>query len=126
MSLFEKAAALQNPSAQYQMGVFAYGENPARFEDAFAWFSNAATQGHAQAQYMTGFMLLQGQGTAKSVPLAIRFFEQSAEQNDAAAQYVLGQIYTKGLGIKKDIQKGRQWLERAAENGSEAAKALLN
>ena len=70
-------------------------------------------------------MLLQGQGTEKSVPLAIRFFEQAAEQNDASAQYVLGQIYLKGLGIKADPSKGRLWLERAAENGNESARALL-
>ncbi len=120
------AAELQNPSAQYQQGTIAYADNPPRWEDAFAWFSNAATQGHAQAQYMTGFMLLQGQGTQKSVPLALRFFEQAAEQNDASAQYVLGQIYTKGLGVKKDEQTGKQWLEKAAENGNEAAQELLN
>ena len=124
-NLFAKAAELKNPAAQYQMGIFAYTENPARFEDAFAWFSNAAAQGHAQGQYMTGFMLLQGQGTNKSVPLAIRFFEQAAEQNDASAQYVLGQIYTKGLGVKRNAALGRSWLERAAENGNESAQALL-
>lgn len=124
-NLFAKAAELKNAAAQYQMGIFAYTENPARFEDAFAWFSNAAAQGHAQGQYMTGFMLLQGQGTNKSVPLAIRFFEQAAEQNDASAQYVLGQIYTKGLGVKRNAALGRSWLERAAENGNESAQALL-
>lgn len=124
--LFAKAAELKNPAAQYQMGIAAYTENPARFEDAFAWFSNAAAQGYAQAQYMTGFMLLQGQGTRKSVPLAIRFFEQAAAQNDASAQYVLGQIYTKGLGVKRNESQGRTWLERAAENGNTAAQALLN
>ena len=123
--LFAAAAELKNPAAQYQLGVFAYAEEPARLEDAFAWFSNAATQGHAQAQYMTGFMLLQGQGTQPSVPLAIRFFEQAAEQNDVSAQYVLGQIYTKGLGVKRNRRLGRIWLERAVENGSEPAKALL-
>jgi TPR repeat protein len=75
---------------------------------------------------MTGFMLLQGQGTNKSVPLAIRFFEQAAAQNDASAQYVLGQIYTKGLGVKRNESQGRAWLEKAAENGNTAAQALLN
>ncbi len=123
--LFAQAAELKNAAAQYQMGVLAYGDNPARLEDAFAWFSNAATQGHAQAQYMTGFMLMQGQGTQPSVPLAIRFFEQAAEQNDPSAQYVLGQIYTKGLGVKKNPSAGRNWLERAAENGNEQARTLL-
>ncbi len=120
-----RAAELQNPAAQYQLGSMSYSEEPPRLEDAFAWFSNAATQGHAQAQYMTGFMLLQGQGTQKSVPLALRFFEQAAQQNDASAQYVLGQIYLKGLGVRKDEKTGRNWLERAAENGNTSAQTLL-
>lgn len=124
-ALLAQAAQLQNPSAQYQLGTVAYTEEPPRLEDAFAWFSNAATQGHAQAQYMTGFMLLQGQGSQKSVPLALHFFEQAAQQNDASAQYVLGQIYTKGIGVTPDEPTGRQWMERAAENGNEAAKAWL-
>ena len=120
-----KAAELKNPQAQYLLGEYAYTDNPSRFEDAFAWFSNAAAQGHIKAQYMTGFMLLQGQGTAKSVPLAIRFFEQAAEQNDPSAQYVLGQIYLKGLGVRRSPRRGRAWLERAVENGSEPAKQML-
>ena len=124
-NLFAKAAELKNPAAQYQMGIMAYTENPARFEDAFAWFSNAAAQGNAQAQYMTGFMLLQGQGTKASVPLAIHFFEQAAQQEDASAQYVLGQIFTKGLGVKKNTAKGREWLEKAAANGNTSAQTLL-
>ncbi len=120
-----KAAELKNPQAQYLLGEAAYTDQPARMEDAFAWFSNAAAQGHVKAQYMTGFMLLQGQGTAKSVPLAIRFFEQAAEQNDPSAQYVLGQIYLKGLGVRRSPRQGRAWLERAVENGSEPAKEML-
>lgn len=120
-----KAAELKSPQAQYLLGESAYTDEPARLEDAFAWFSNAAAQGHVKAQYMTGFMLLQGQGTAKSVPLAIRFFEQAAEQNDPSAQYVLGQIYLKGLGVRRSPRQGRAWLERAVENGSEPAKEML-
>ena len=120
-----KAAELKDPQAQYLLGEQAYTDQPARLEDAFAWFSNAAAQGHSQAQYMTGFMLLQGQGTPPSVPLALRFFEQAADQENNAAQYVLGQVYLKGLGVKRSPRKGRAWLERAAQNGSEAAQALL-
>ena len=120
-----KAAELKNPQAQYMLGESAYTDNPPRMKDAFAWFSNAAAQGHVKAQYMTGFMLLQGQGTAKSVPLAIRFFEQAAQQNDPSAQYVLGQIYLKGLGVRRSSRQGRAWLERAVENGSEPAKEML-
>lgn len=125
MELFGAAAQAKNPDAQYTLGTFAYGANPPKYEDAFAWFSNAAAGGSAQAQYMTGFMLMQGQGTNLSVPLAVKFFRDAAEQNYVAAQYVLGQIYWKGLGVPADKKAGEEWLQRAADNGNESAKALL-
>ena len=74
---------------------------------------------------MTGFMLMQGQGTNLSVPLAVKFFRDAAEQNHVAAQYVLGQVYWKGLGVPADKKAGGEWLKRAADNGNESAKALL-
>ena len=126
MELLSAAAQAKNPDAQYQFGALAYGANPPKYEDAFAWFSNAAAAGQPQAQYMTGFLLMQGQGTPKSVPLAIDFFRKAAEQNHTAAQYVLGQIYWKGLGVAVDKKQGEQWLRRAADGGSEPAKALLS
>lgn len=125
MELLGAAAQAKNPDAQYLFGTMAYGANPPKYEDAFAWFSNAAAGGQAQGQYMTGFMLMQGQGTNKSVPMAIDFFRNAAEQNHTAAQYVLGQIYWKGLGVPVNKKEGEQWLRRAADAGNEAAKALL-
>lgn len=123
--LLAQAAELKDPAAQYQLGEFAYMDSTPQYADAFAWFSNAATQGYAPAQYMTGFMLLQGQGTAKSVPLAVRFFTQAADQNYADAQFVLGQLYLKGLGVKKSRKRGRAWLEKATQNGNQEAANLL-
>ena len=125
LQFYAAAAALKNPAAQYYLGTRSYENQPANFYDAFAWFSNAAEQGHPAAQYMTGFMLLQGQGTQKSLPLAVEFFRRSAEQNHAPAQYVLGQMYLKGLGVKQNKDTARRWLESAAANGNQAAQALL-
>ncbi len=126
LELLGAAAQAKNPSAQYALGERAYKAEPANYQDAFAWFSNAAEGGLAQAQYMTGFMLMQGQGTERSVPLAIEFFKKAANQNDTAAQYVLGQIYWKGLGVPKDKKEGRAWLEKASAGGNLAARELLN
>lgn len=126
LELLGAAAQAKNPSAQYALGERAYKAEPANYQDAFAWFSNAAEGGLAQAQYMTGFMLMQGQGTDLSVPLAIEFFKKAANQNDTAAQYVLGQIYWKGLGVPKNKKEGRAWLEKASAGGNLAARELLN
>lgn len=126
MELLASAAEQKYPAAQYALGEKAYKAEPPNYQDAFAWFSNAAAGGLAQAQYMTGFMLAQGQGTERSVPLAVKFFRDAAEQNHVAAQYVLGQIYVKGLGVAADKKAGAEWLEKAASNGSAQARALLD
>ncbi len=126
MALLGAAAEKAYPPAQYALGEKAYKAEPANYQDAFAWFSNAAAGGMAQAQYMTGFMLMQGQGTERSVSLAVKFFRDAAEQNHVAAQYVLGQIYAKGLGVAQDRKAGLEWLEKAASNGSREAQGLLD
>lgn len=125
LELYVKAAELQNPQAQYFLGKRSYEETSPNYKDAFAWFSNAAEQGYAPAQYMTGYMLLQGQGTGQSYKLAVDFFTKAADQDYASAQYVLGQMYWKGLGVKKNIKTGRSWLEKAAANGNASAQAFL-
>lgn len=125
ISLLGELAELRYAPAQYTLGERSYQENPPNYKDAFAWFSNAAAAGYAPAQYMTGFMLMQGQGMTKSVPLSIQFFKQAAEQEYASAQYVLGQIYYKGLGVPPNQKTGKEWLERAAQNGSVPAQSFL-
>ena len=123
LQLLGAAAEAKNAQAQYQLGMIAYEQQ--KYTDAFAWFSNAAENGSAAGQYMTGFLLMQGQGTEQSVSLAIKFFRDAAAQNYTSAQYVLGQIYWKGLGVPKDKAAGKEWLDRAAANGNTAAQALL-
>lgn len=124
--LLAQAAQKAYPAAQYALGETAYKADPPNYQDAFAWFSNAAAGGYPQAQYMTGFMLMQGQGTERSVPLAVKFFRDAAEREHVSAQYVLGQIYVKGLGVAADKKAGTEWLKKAAQNGSRDAQALLD
>lgn len=125
MELWTELTEAKYAPAQYVLGERAYKADPPNYEDAFAWFSNAAAGGYAPGQYMTGFMLMRGQGTHASTDLAIKFFRDAAEQNYSSAQYVLGQIYWKGLGVKPNKKAGKQWLSRAAENGNPAARVFL-
>ncbi len=125
-ALLAQAAQQAYPAAQYALGEAAYKAQPPNYQDAFAWFSNAAAGGYAQAQYMTGFMLMQGQGTERSVSLAVKFFRDAAQREHSSAQYVLGQIYLKGLGVAADKNAGLEWLHRAVQNGSRDAQTLLD
>ena len=123
--LLGELAQIPYAPAQYTLGELSYTAQPPKYEDAFAWFSNAASNSYAPGQYMTGFMLMQGQGTTRSAPLAITYFRSAAEQGYVDAQYVLGQIYWKGLGVPADKKVGRRWLQRAADNGNVSAQELL-
>ncbi len=125
ISLLAELANIPYAPAQYDLGERAYQQEPPNYKDAFAWFSNAAANGLARGQYMTGVMLMQGQGMTRSVPLSIQFFEQAAAQEDPSAQYVLGQIYYKGLGVTPNRKKGEEFLQRAAKNGSVPAQSFL-
>ena len=125
LELYVQAAELKNPQAQYILGKRSYEENPPNYKDAFAWLSNAAAQGYAPAQYMTGYMLLKGQGTPRSQKISMEFFSRAAQQDYAPAQYVLGQMYWKGAGVKKNQTLGRELLEKSAQNGNVSAQAFL-
>lgn len=128
-SLLASAAQAGEPLAQLYWGRRAYTQSAAEggpdYAEAFKWFMNAADKGNTEAQYLTGVMYMQGQGTEKSVSKALQAFSRAAEGGHASAQYVVGQSYYKGLGIRRNISEARKWLTKAAANGNQAAKDLL-
>jgi TPR repeat protein len=52
---------------------------------AFSWYSKAAAQGDAQAQYNLGVMYEKGVGVAKDSKQAATFYREAAKQGLAAA-----------------------------------------
>ena len=128
-SLLAPAAEAGDPLAQLYWGRRAYTQSAAEggpdYAEAFKWFMSAADKGNTEAQYLTGVMYMQGQGTEKSVPKALQAFSRAAEGGHASAQYVVGQSYYKGLGIRRNRSEARKWLTKAAANGNQAAKELL-
>ncbi len=129
-ALLSPAAEAGDPLAQLFWGRRAYtqGEEAGGpdYAEAFKWFMSAAAQGNTEAQYLTGVMYMQGQGTEKSVKNALQAFSRAAESGHPNAQYVVGQSYYKGLGIRKNLSEARKWLGKAAANGNAAAQTLLD
>lgn len=128
-ALLAPAAQAGDPQAQLYWGKQAYTQSEQDggpdYTEAFKWFISSAEQGNLEAQYLTGVMYMQGQGTEKSVSKAMRFFSRAAEGGYADAQYVVGQSYYKGLGIRPNRSEAEKWLGKAADNGHQAAKELL-
>ncbi len=124
-ALLAELARLPYAPAQYVLGSRAYYGNPPQYKEAFGWFSKAAAGGHAPGQYMTGFMLLRGQGTNSKVSQGIHFLTLAANQDYDPAQYLLGWMYLKGQHVARNPKTARYWLERASQNGNIQAQVLL-
>ncbi len=93
---------------------------------AAGWFLRAAEQGHADAQFNLGLLLLNGEGVTQSTATAVEWFIRSAEQGNVDAQNNLGVIYLTGEGgLPQDKDLAIEWFKKAAKQGNEEAKQNL-
>jgi TPR repeat protein len=95
------------------------------FEKAVYWWTKAAEQGHADAQYYLGACYGRGEGVAKDSEKAVYWYTKAAEQGHTEAQYYLGNRYYTGDGIAKDFGKAAYWWTKAAEQGDVRAQYYL-
>ena len=109
---------------------------------AVDWFTKAAEQGHADAQYKLGIMYKMGEGVNQNYAKAIELYTKAAEQGNSMAlewlkkmdriathrfareQYDLGVMYQEGQGIRQDYMKAFECYTKAAEQ--EFSKAQYN
>ena len=79
---------------------------------AFNWFSLAAKEGHAGAQFMLGAAYFFGNGVAKNFKKAMEWFRRAAKQGYASAQGLMAIMYYSGKGFLKTgfmLICGRIW-----------------
>ena len=120
---------------QYGLALAYYEgrEKPRDFAQAIKWFTEAAEQGYAPAQYKLGETALgphllgaaPGQGVQTDLSAAAEWYTRAAEQGSVAAQYMLGVIYSQGQGVTRDTEAAIHWYTKAAEQGSPIAQYLL-
>jgi TPR repeat protein len=92
---------------------------------AVQWFTKAAEQGNAQAQYNLGVCYLYGEGVIKDKSKAVQWFTKAAEQGDARAQYNLALCYAKGKGVVRDKAKASLWYTKAVKQGFSGVQSIL-
>jgi TPR repeat protein len=68
------------------------------------WYTLAAEQGYAHAQFNLGWMYDEGVGVEKNKAEAVRWYTQAAERGDADAQAALDEITKKSKKPKKPKQ----------------------
>ena len=104
-------------------GIEYYEQN--RFQEAFECFSEAAEQGHAEAQCNLGYCYYLGQGVDQNYAEAVKWYRKAADQGDAKAQTCLGVCYSNGEGVDQNYAEAVKWCRRAAEQGEAYAQCNL-
>jgi TPR repeat protein len=113
------------PSAwgDYQDGRKAY--NRGDYATALKELRPLAEQGHAEAQYLLGYMYYKGRGVGQDGAATVKWLRKAAEQGDVKAQYLLGYMYYKGQGIGQDDKEAEKWLLKAAKQDHAKAQFYL-
>ena len=88
------------------------------------FFTRAADQGHAEAQYFLGKCYVNGEDVDEDLEQAARYYKMAADQGNAKAQNNLGACYARGEGVDQDYRKAVDFFTRAACQG--LAKAQCN
>ena len=79
-------------------------------EEAFKWFSKAATRGETTAEYYIGLAYLYGYGINKSIPEATKWLLLASNKYNSDAQFELGILY---YNIH-NTDEGVGWIKLAA------------
>lgn len=109
--------------ADYQKGLAAYENRD--YAAAIKWYTLAADQGSAEAQFYLGLMHYQGHGTPQNYKSAVDFFTASAKKGLVDAQFNLGVLYDSGNGVALNHKTAFQWYLRAAKQGFAGAQTAL-
>jgi hypothetical protein len=93
--------------------------------EAVRWWSLAAKQGDAAAQYKLGLCYCNAQGVPQDYAEAVKWFRKAAEQGEAMAQGKLGDAYYIGVGVSTNHAEAVKWYREAAEQGVAPAQRHL-
>ncbi|MGS0367861.1 tetratricopeptide repeat protein, partial [Escherichia coli] len=91
----------------YQLATGKY--QPIDYTQAYNYFTLAAQQGLAQAEYSLGMLYLQGRGVTANPVQAKNWLTKAAKQGEISAQFNLALLYTRGDGVKKDNNQACYW-----------------
>jgi TPR repeat protein len=92
---------------------------------AVKWFTLAAEQGSADAQYNLGVMYANGEGVRQCGKAAVKWYTLAAEQGHANSQGNLSIQYALGKGVKENKVKAHMWANIARFNGLEDVTKVM-
>lgn len=122
LSLYQKAAALGDPSGQFNLGVSYLQAEPPNPKEAVRWLCQSAMAGHVRAQYQLALCLHHGWGVDNDIQEAARWYMKAAEGGYVRAMYNVALCYSFGEGLVRSHQLGSKWMKRAADRGHAKAQ----
>lgn len=116
VDLYEAAAELGNPNAQYELGIlYERGDGvPKDLAKAVVFYQKAALNGNQAAQMDLGYMYLTGDGVPSDYNAAKQWLSGPANSGVPDAQYALAHMYESGLGYPQNFSNAFSWYLRAA------------
>lgn len=117
--LLLKAAEKDDFAAQALLGQMynAGWGMPADYQEAFKWWSRAATGGSTDALWGLGLLYDDGKGVARDSKKAAQFWRQGAERGNIKATVNLAFLYEDGRGVERDLKECARLFKIAAEAG---------
>ena len=92
---------------------------------AFDWYSSAAEQGFAKAQFDLGRMYILGLGVTQDRSQGVDWQVKAAEQGLAYAQYDIGMQYLSGAILQQDLELALDMFNKAANQRHVPAQKQL-
>jgi hypothetical protein len=85
------------------------------------WYTRAAEQGFAAAQFNLGVLYSNDDGMPPDFAASLKWYREAAGQGDADAQFNIGVAYALGQGVTQDYVQAYRWYDRAAKAGHDKA-----
>ena len=114
-------SAMVNLAILYDDGAYV----PRNYDDAFYWYTVAATNGDTFAELELGACYHYGLGTKPDETMAANLYHLAAEKTNYVAMKSYGYCLMNGRGVTKDLDAAKYWLTRAAKEGGNR-RAMYN
>lgn len=101
------------------------GGVPQDYVAAVKCFTDAAWQGHPDAQWNLGVCYHDGFGVEKNLSEAVKWWRAASEQGHSEAQFRLGLAYSGGDGIDENHSEAAKWMRGPAAKGNPHARHYL-
>jgi hypothetical protein len=129
-TLAEIKAAAERGDAASQVTLADIYNSKLDYGSALMWYRQAAEQGHTNAQYIVGEMLLNGRpansNSREPIPAdanaAVPWFGRAANQGQVLAQMSLATCYRDGLSVNRDLVEAFKWFALAARQTNALAQ----